>query len=240
MRREGGCAVVVRQRHLIAVAATFLLGCAFLLIVVGCSGTSSETSNKKEQGSSPQATASQEARCDGTRSYQKGPVVRGHRNVVTTNDIPDCPKGGLLLGTDKPDKLDGRERGDEIHGLGGKDAVFGGVGDDVIYGGPGDDSPLYGDKGEDVIYGGGGDDGDLLDGKGDDVLYGGDGCDGITEGKGADVIYGGDGNDSIAAFSDGQPDKFYCGKGKDEYHVKEKIDHVSSSCEKKFNLKGMP
>ena len=202
---------------------TFLIGCA-LLLVVGCAGTRSESpkqqghteATNKEQTHSPEATASEDARCDGTRTYQKGRVVRGHRLLLTTNDLPDCPKGGLLLGTDKADKLGGKEGEDEIRGLGAKDQIFGGVGKDVIYGGPGDDSLLVGDDGDDVIYGGNGDDG-------------------FSDSKGADVIYGGDGNDSIVAFSDGQPDKLYCGKGKDEYHVEEKIDHVSS-CEKKIKF----
>jgi len=226
MQREGEGATV-RQARLIAVVGIFLIVCSALLLAVGCSGTRSEApkeqghteATNKEQGHS--GAASEEARCEGTRTFQKGPVVRGHRNVVTTNDLPDCPKGGLLLGTDERDKLDGREHGDEIRGLGAKDQIFGGVGDDVIYGGPGDDSLLYGDKGNDVTYGGDGDEGELLDG------------------KGADVIYGGEGNDSIAAFSDGQPDKLYCGKGNDEYHAAEKIDHLSSSCEKKFKFKVM-
>ena len=40
---------VVRQGSLIAVVRAFLIGCAVLLLVVGCAGTtSSETSNKKE------------------------------------------------------------------------------------------------------------------------------------------------------------------------------------------------
>jgi len=49
----------------------FLIGCAVLLLIVGCAGTSSsETSNKKEQRSSPEATASEEeARCEGTGTY---------------------------------------------------------------------------------------------------------------------------------------------------------------------------
>jgi len=51
---------VVRQVHLIAVVGTILIGGAFLLLVVGCAGTPSEPSNKKEQGSSPEATASEE------------------------------------------------------------------------------------------------------------------------------------------------------------------------------------
>src|SRR5215203_607576 len=79
MRLRGGC-VVVRQVHIIAVVVAFLIGCAVLLLVVGCAGTSSETSNKKEQGHteattteqgrSPQATESkEEARCEGTRTF---------------------------------------------------------------------------------------------------------------------------------------------------------------------------
>jgi hypothetical protein len=242
MQREGDGGVV-RQGHLIAVVGTLLIGCAVVL-GVGCAGAGSEApqeekghteATKQEQGRIAEA-ASEEARCEGTRTYQKGRVVRGHRNVFTTNDLPDCPKGGLLLGTDKPDKLGCKEGEDEVRGLGAADQIFGGVGKDVIYGGPGDDSLLVGDDGDDVIYGGDGDDGELIDGKGDDVIYGGDGDDGMEEGKGADVIYGGHGNDSILAFPDGQPDKLLCGKGKDEYHVEEKIDYVSGSCEKKFKL----
>jgi Ca2+-binding RTX toxin-like protein len=129
----------------------------------------------------------------------EGRVVRGHRFVLTTNDLPDCPKGGLLLGTDKADKLGGKEGDDEVRGLGAADQIFGGVGKDFIYGGPGDDSPLVGEKG-------------------------------------ADVIYGGDGNDYLFAKWDSGPDKLYCGKGKDEYAA-DKIDYVSSSCEKKAKFK---
>src|SRR5215212_10355393 len=89
--------------HLIAVVWAFLIGCAVLLLVVSCAGTSSETS-KKEQGSSPQATASEEeARCEGTRTR-----IINNESVVT-NDVPGCPKGGLLLGTDKKDELSGEK-----------------------------------------------------------------------------------------------------------------------------------
>jgi hypothetical protein len=56
--------------------------------------------SKKEQGSSPQATASEEARCEGTRTYRR---KAGDMDVYTTNDLPGCPKGGLLSGTDKAD-----------------------------------------------------------------------------------------------------------------------------------------
>src|SRR5215213_5173980 len=81
MPREGE-GVVVRQGHLIAVVKAFLIGCAFLLLVVGCAGTRSETSNKKEQGSSPEATASEEeARCEGTRSYHLYQVWYSGREI---------------------------------------------------------------------------------------------------------------------------------------------------------------
>jgi hypothetical protein len=112
---------VVSQRHLMAVV-TFLIGCAFLVLMVGCAGTSSDTSEKKEQGSSPQATQSEEeARCEGTRKTNVNMPVR-----YTTNDLPGCPKGGLLLGTDKTDELAGEKGDDEIRGLGGSnDTLWG-------------------------------------------------------------------------------------------------------------------
>ena len=81
-------------------------------------------------------------------------------------------------------------------------------------------------------------------------------------GKGEDVYYGEGGNDTIIASGDRQPDKLYCGKGKDRYladsnasasasagHTgsasasvtttpaptpSEKNDYVDSSCEKKM------
>src|SRR5215218_53959 len=225
MQREGGCAVI-RRGHLIPVVGTFLIGCAVLLLVVGCAGTSSETSNKKEQGSSPQAPASEEARCEGTRRYHlyqvvhkpgywNGPLRTGSEEdiekadkkprqmtmdfgVYTTNDLPSCPyKGGLLLGTDKPDMLDGKDGDDEIRGLGGSDNYLdGGDGNDIIYGGDGDDS-LHGFDGEDVLY-------------------------------------GEDGNDLVTDYYDEQRDKLYCGEGRDRY-VAGKNDYVDSSCEKKVS-----
>ncbi len=181
-----------------------LMGCAVLL-VVGCAGVGSEAP-QKEQGSSPQATASEEARCEGTRTFQKW---GGH---FTTNDLPGCPNGGLLLGTDKKDRLAGQEGDDKIRGLGGFDDVKGGPGNDILYGGPGFDL-LGGDDGDDVVYGGDGED-EMYGGKGEDVLYGGDGTDLIDP-------TGGDWQ---------QRDKVYCGEGSDLYRA-DKNDYVDSSCE---------
>ena len=197
--------------------AAFLFGCAVLL-VGGCAGTSSETPNKKEPGSSPQATESEEeARCEGTRKikWSGGPNPSG---VYTTNDLPGCPKGGLLEGTDGPDTMNSRDGADEIRGRGGKDELWGGDGNDVIYGGPGNDTL----------------EGDMVHEKNADVIYGGDGEDSMSGGEGADVLYGGDGRDLIVDTRDRQPDKLYCGKGKDKYLVEEQNDYVSSSCEKKI------
>jgi hypothetical protein len=237
------------------VVRAFLIGCAFLLLVVGCAGVGSEAP-QKEQGSSPQATDSEEeARCEGTRTIkvtwlQQWPDAAPTKQsvVFTTNDLPGCPKdtGGLLSGTDKPDKLNGFDGDDEIRGLAGPDFIVGGAGNDVIYAGPGDDEGkdeyfgrnVMGNRGDDVLYGGDGNDTlglALGQDVGEDVYYGGDGNDvlGGSGAKGEDVYYGEGGNDGIFAQGDRQPDKLYCGKGKDRY-VAEKIDYVDSSCEKKL------
>jgi hypothetical protein len=219
---------VVRQRHLIAVVVTFLIGCAVLLLMVGCAGTRSEAPQEKqgqaevtkqEQTRSPEATASEEARCEGTRKINVNLPAR-----FTSNDLPGCPKGGLLLGTDKGDLLAGEKGDDEVRGLGGSDDIMGGDGNDVLYGGSGRDG-VGGYDGDDIIYGGPGNDGRS-------VIVAGHG--------GKDVIYGGPGDDikldvaSQGEFgNDGQRDKLYCGEGRDTYYA-EKIDYVSSSCEVKL------
>jgi hypothetical protein len=260
---------VIRQAHLVAVVLAFVLGGAVLLMA-DASGVLAEASqhnkqkhteaSKKEQGSSPQATASDEARCEGTRTYHiyevihrpgywNGPLRTGSEEdikkadkkagqftmdfgVYTTNDLPGCPKGGLLLGTDKPDKLDGKEGDDEIHGLGGSDHYLdGGPGNDILYGSDGDDATIPIEKAApNTASGGEGLDG----GDGNDAIYGGDGDDGVYGGNGEDVLYGGDGNDIVADDYDEQRDKLYCGEGRDEY-IAVKNDYVDSSCEKKLS-----
>jgi hypothetical protein len=242
---------VVRQGHFIAVVRAFVIGCAVLLLVVGCAGVGSEASNKKEQRSSPQATESEEeARCEGTRTYHlyqvihkpgywDGPLRTGSEEEMkkadkkprqmtmdfgfyTTNDLPGCPKGGLFLGTEKPDMLDGKHGADELRGLGGSDHYLdGGDGNDIIYGGDGDDDPHP--QGQYAVG--------LAGGDGSDTLYGGDGDDSVQGGTGEDVLYGEDGNDVLSADRSGQRDKLYCGEGKDRYLANNK-DYVDSSCEK--------
>ena len=173
--KQASWCVMVRQSHLIAVVGVLLMGCALLLMVVGCAGVRSGGSQEETQGRT-EATASEEARCSQTRTYKGN--YGGHRRVLTTNDVPGCPKGGLLSGTDKGDSLNGKKGDDEIHGLDGYDSLHGGEGNDVIYGGPGW-GDLSGDDGEDVLYGGDGNDtlDGTLGGRQQDKLYCGEGRD---------------------------------------------------------------
>ena len=180
---------MVRPACLTAVLGALLFGCVIRLVVVSCAGVRSEAPQGEEQEhteatrqeqeitEATEATASEEARCDRTRR------IKAYGLSWVTNDVPGCPNGGLLSGTDGQDKLYGREGEDEIHGLGGSDFIFGGLGKDVIYGGPGNDEMI----------------GDL----GDDVLYGGDGNDHIGGGEGKDVLYGEEGNDYPSGRGDG-------------------------------------
>jgi hypothetical protein len=145
------------------------------------------TEATQEQPRSPEATTSEQARCEGTRTTK---IPRLAEGIYITNDLPGCSdKGGLLLGTDKHnhgvDQLAGKDGDDEIHGLGGQDYIYGGPGRDMIFGGPGDDEGVFGQEGEDVIYGGPGDDLELL-GAGDgrrDEIYCGKGMDTYTVDK---------------------------------------------------------
>ena len=235
------------------------MGCVVLL-AVGCTGMGTEA-NKQEQGRSPEPTASEEARCAGTRTVDllksagvstvsDSSVQPGDPEALTiTNDLPGCPNGGLLSGSDEADKLTGEDGEDEVRGLGAADMLSGGRGRDVVYGGPGDDelqgggwltSPPYTDRSKNTLYGGPGKDW-LAGTEGDDVLYGGDGDDKMLwGGEGEDVLYGEDGNDYFDAvegtvkrpFRDTQRDELYCGKGTDEY-VAGRLDYVASSCEVK-------
>src|SRR5215212_9052185 len=223
MPREGEGAVVVRQGRCIALVVAFLIGCA-LLLMADASGVLAEASQQNkhkrteatnnEQTHSPKATASEEAKCEGTRKINVNLPGR-----FTTNDLPGCPKGGLLSGTEKGDALAGEKGDDEVRGLGGSDEVWGGDGNDVIYGGPGKDAML-GDNGDDVLYGGPGDDFKLTGEEAQDVIYGGPGDDTKLNGGGLGL-------------KDGQRDKLYCGEGRDTYYA-EKTAYVSSSCEVKL------
>jgi hypothetical protein len=109
--------------------------------------------------------------------------------AFATNDLPGCPKGGLLLGTDKKDELSGEKGDDEIRGLGGNDGLSGGPGSDLLYGGEGDDFLDHGDYR---------DEGDSAD-----VFYGGDGNDQLNaEGGLRAKLYCGAGRDDYAADKD--------------------------------------
>ena len=176
---------MIRRAHLIAVVLAFVIGCAVFLMA-GALGVQAQASKKEE------------ARCQGTRT-----ITPKNDWPVVTNDLPDCPKGGLLLGTEGSDQsrspdparpsLDGGDGDDVIRGLGGNDKIFPGSGDDVVYGGDGDDAVGYQ--------------------------------------TGNDVVYGGAGNDNIDSSDDGG-DQIYCGAGRDKYWADtDKNDYVDSSCE---------
>jgi hypothetical protein len=100
------------------------MGCAVLLMVVGCAGGRTEAPQKEEQGHT-EATKEQEGSSSGASSSEEDPCsqTRTFRikswGVYTTNDVPGCPSGGLLSGTDGRDKLDGQDGDDELRGLGG-------------------------------------------------------------------------------------------------------------------------
>src|SRR5215211_3107588 len=216
--QETGYAVVHLGR-LIAVVGTLLMGCA-LLLVVGCAGVRSQA--PQEQQGHTEATKNQahSDRCEGTRSI----VLLG--GGYDTNDLPGCPKGGLLLGTDGPntdinspiqDYLYGGDGEDEVRGLGANDELWGGLGSDVIYGGPGFDQmwagPVRGrDTSKNKLYGG--DRTDIMFGDyGEDVLHGGDGNDVMRGDGGEDVLYGEGGNDDM--YGNYGEDVLYGGDGND-------------------------
>jgi hypothetical protein len=182
-----GEGVVLRQGHLIALVRVLLIGNAVFLMA-GSSGVHAEAS-KKEQ-----------ARCQGTRTIK---LASAGGEIVTTNDMPGCPKGGLLLGTEGSDQTRSRDPA--------RPTLSGGDGDDTIRGLGGSDY--------------------IFPGSGDDVIYGGDGNDDVVPDVGKDVIYGGAGNDSLGSNdTDGKRDKLYCGAGRDKYAA-DKNDYVDSSCE---------
>jgi hypothetical protein len=202
---------VVRQRHLIAVVGAFLIGCVVLL-VVGGSGVQAQASKEGQARSS--GAASEEDPCGKTR------YINWLGARYTTNDVPGCPNGGLLSGTDQQDYLAGKKGADELRGLGAADELHGGYGSDAIYGGPGGDFLVSG-----VV--------NSRD-RSKNVLYGGDGADHLFGAEGEDVLYGTDGNDWLdgrdKGFKDTQRDELYCGKGRDHY-IAGRLDYVSSSCE---------
>ena len=234
---------MVRQGHFIAVVRAFLIGCAVALVVAGCAGARSGTSQGQQSYTEATKEQTYSDRCEGTRPID----LQGR--TYTTNDVSGCPnKGGLLSGTDKADKLDGEDGDDEMRGLGAADLIWGGLGSDVIYGGDGDDQLEGGtywgnpdESSKDVLHGGPGKDYLTDYDGGDDVLYGGEGDDAyLAGGKGEDVIYGGDGNDLIdgvtvdinGVVGKKQRDELYCGEGKDSY-IADELDYVDSSCEVK-------
>ena len=235
---------MIRQPHLMVVVRVLLIGCAAPAFV-GCAGARSEAPQEQqrhneattqEQGRSSEATASEEARCGKTKTLHR----TSYLGLLVTNDVPGCPKGGPLTGTDGSEELHGMEGDDEIRGLGDQDALYGGPGNDFLVGGTDHEEGRY--KGNDVLWGGPGSD-VLHGGAGDDDLYGENQATPNPRGKHEDVFRGEDGKDLLDAL-DGQRDELYCGEGLDHYMADEvgdryfpgeagEADYVDSSCEKR-------
>ena len=104
--------------------------------------------------------------------------------------LSDYP-GGVVYGTNGPDRIEGGNQGQVIFGLGGDDVLIGGNAKDCLVGGPGNDQ-LWGNNGKDSIDGG----------DGDDILIGGNGKDELVGGDGDDICYGGNGPDDVECESD--------------------------------------
>jgi RTX calcium-binding nonapeptide repeat (4 copies) len=202
-----------------AVVGAFLVGCV-VLMVAGCAGVRSGAPQEEQGHTEVTKNQAHSERCEGTR----GIVLMG--GGYETNDLPGCPKGGLLLGTDGPntgidspiqDYLYGGDGDDEVRGLGANDEIYGGYGSDVIYGGPGFDMMFAGparghDRSKNMLYGGDGTD-DMFGADGEDVLYGGDGNDWVSGDEGEDILYGEEGNDDVSG--DYGEDVLYGGDGND-------------------------
>jgi hypothetical protein len=187
-------------------------------MVVGCAGVRPEASEEEQGHTEVTKEQARSDRCASQRTVKEHPPHR-----LVTNDVPGCPKGGLLSGTSGQDFLHGEQGDDEVRGFGDKDGLNGGYGADVIYGGPGADH-MDGEEGDDVLYGGDGGDKFIGGGAGEDVFYGGKGNDWLTA------------DDRIA--KDREPplrDELYCGPGKDHYHT-DRLDYVDSSCEEKVGV----
>jgi serralysin len=138
-----------------------------------------------------------------------------------------------IVGTSKPDTINGSDGNDSIYGLAGNDRINTGGGDDYVEGGDGDDqiNAFFSDKGEILFYTNitgkkiilGGNGNDLIfcganassvdGGPGNDTLCGSDGDDTLDGGTGNDVVYGNAGNDSISG-GEGN-DSIEGGKGND-------------------------
>jgi hemolysin type calcium-binding protein len=132
----------------------------------------------------------------------------------------------------------------------GVESVFGGLGDDVLIGGPGPDD-LNGNHGRDLLRGGRGNDelsgGDPLSWypesgpvpRTGDTIFGGPGFDRINGGLGPDSVNGGPGRDWIQtgggadriATRDGVMDTVFCGTGRPDAAVNDRLDFVES-CER--------
>lgn len=175
--------------------------------------------------------------------------------------VPGTRGNDTLVGTSRPDHVLGYEGDDDLYGGAGADELDGGPGLDHVFGGGGRDLIWGGHRGDpwpadhgfrrERLIGGGGDDvlGTTMPGA---VFLGGDGSDELhpqspdgscridlnarrrsASGYAPCVqwTFGGRGADDVWA-RDGNADSVSCGAGRDAVHDADRIDYVSTDCER--------
>jgi Ca2+-binding RTX toxin-like protein len=136
----------------------------------------------------------------------------GAGTVVVAKTIKGGPKGEVIKGTKKRDRIFGRGGDDLIKGKKGRDRLFGNAGNDTLAGGKGKDK-LRSGPGKDI----------LLGGPGNDRMVGGAGPNQLNMRDG--VEQGSPGNDVIDA-RNGVADEIDCGAGNDTVYVDRAEDGV--------------
>ena len=100
---------MVRQARLIAITGVFLIACAVALVVVGCAGVRSGAPPEEDQGhiqatkeghEHTEATPSEEARCEDTRTFHVWYVVypNGQNSSLQSGSAEDMKKAGKKAG----------------------------------------------------------------------------------------------------------------------------------------------
>ena len=155
-----------------------------------------------------------------------GIVLLVGSGVALAEVITGGPGDNKLIGTNRPDLIDGQGGNDKVFGQGG-DSVFGAKGDDDLLGGK--DLRFYprNEPGSDRLYGQQGD--DRMDGdRGADRLYGGPGDDQMQDGEDRggprEFLSGGSGDDAHFPVQENPAaeDIVHCG-GKDIVYADRKI-----------------
>ena len=140
-----------------------------------------------------------------------------------------CPGGGVCVGTNQSDLINGTNTAETIYGLGGHDTISdgGGASGDTIFAGSGNDTIQITATGAATAFGEGGNDFFLVDGAAAHTLDGGHGNDvfnvlnaanglSITDGRGRDaIVVRAAVNTTIFLVNDNETDNVLTGGGDD-------------------------